>query len=192
MMAEQLTPLPLSWVEAIYRRFSTYWGDSFVQKWKTIPFDDLMVAWSEELAGYTPAELKRGLIACKGKSFPVSFPEFLMLCRPVLTAEDALAEAIAQSQLRPGGKDKWSHPAIFWTYYGLAWEFKNLTTRELEKRWTPEFKQVMAKGTWPEIPTATTAVITHDLHVEPKTREALGKRGFDELLKQWGVKDGGD
>ena len=105
MMDAQLTPLPLNWVEAIYRKFSTYWGDAFVAKWKTIPMDELMIAWSEELAGYTPEELKRGLAACKGKPFPVSCPEFLMLCRPVLTPEEALAEAVAQSQMRPLGRD---------------------------------------------------------------------------------------
>jgi hypothetical protein len=189
MMDEQLTPLPLNWVEAIYRKFSTLWGDAFVQKWKTIPFDELMVAWSEELAGYTPEELKRGLAACKEKTFPVSFPEFLMLCRPVLTPERALAEAVAQSQLRPAGKDKWSHPAVFWAYYNLSWEFKNLTTKELEKRWVPEFQQVMSKGSWPEVPVAQTEVLTYD--VEPKTRAALGKRGFDELMKRWRVEDAG-
>lgn len=188
-MDEQLKPLPLNWVEAIHRKFVTYWGEAFLNKWNAIPMDELLVAWSEELAGYTPEELKRGLAACKEKTFPVSFPEFLMLCRPVLTPERALAEALTQSQLRPGGKDKWSHPAVFWTFYNLSWEFKNLTTKELEKRWVPEFQQVMAKGSWPEVPVAQTEVITYE--VEPKTRAALGKRGFDELMKRWRLEDAG-
>lgn len=182
-MDEQLTPLPLNWVEAIYRKFSTYWGEAFVAKWKTIPMDELMIAWSEELAGYTPEELKRGLAACKGKPFPVSFPEFLMLCRPVLTPEEALAEALAQSQLRPMGRDKWSHPAIFWTYYALSWEFKNLTTRELEKRWAPEFKRIMAQGQWEPIPEVKTELVSYT--PEPEVRSTIGRKGFDELMKRW-------
>lgn len=183
MMGEQLTPLPLSWVEAIYRKFSTYWGDAFIAKWKSIPMEDLMLAWSEELAGYTPEEIKRGLAACKTKTFPVSFPEFLTLCRPVLTPEDALVEAVAQAQMRPSGRDKWSHPAIFWTYFALAWEFKNLPTRDLEKRWGPEFKRIMAQGQWAEIPVPTTELISYA--PEPEVRSTLGKRGFDDLIRNW-------
>jgi hypothetical protein len=60
-----------------------------------------MVAWSEELAGYTPEELKRGLAACKNRNFPVSFPEFVNLCRPVLTPEEALS-GVNGSELSQG------------------------------------------------------------------------------------------
>ena len=184
-MSEPLKPLPLAWVEAIYRKLTMFWGDAFVRKWEAIPYDELMVAWSEELAGYTPEELKRGLAACKNRNFPVSFPEFVNLCRPVLTPEEALAEAVAQSQMRPLGRDKWSHPAIFWTYYGLSWEFKNLPTRDLEKRWGPEFKRIMGQGKWEPIPEVKTDLVSYT--PEPQVREALGKKGFDELMKRWRV-----
>jgi hypothetical protein len=162
-----------------------FWGDAFVRKWEAIPYDELMVAWSEELAGYTPEELKRGLAACKNRNFPVSFPEFVNLCRPVLTPEEALAEAVAQSQMRPLGRDKWSHPAIFWTYYALSWEFKHLPTRDLEKRWAPEFKRIMSQGKWEPIPEIKTELVSYT--PEPEVRSTLGKKGFDELIKRWRV-----
>jgi hypothetical protein len=162
-----------------------FWGDAFVRKWEAIPYDELMVAWSEELAGYTPEELKRGLAACKNRNFPVSFPEFVNLCRPVITPEEALAEAVAQSQMRPLGRDKWSHPAIFWTYYALSWEFKNLPTRDLEKRWGPEFKRIMNQGKWEPIPEIKTELVSYT--PEPEVRSTLGKKGFDELIKRWRV-----
>ncbi len=182
-MDAQLTPLPLDWVKAIYRKLTMLWGDQFVRKWDGIPFDELMVAWSEELAGYTPEELKRGLAGCKTKTFPVSFAEFMALCRPPLNPEDGFAEAMAQSQLRPMGRDKWSHPAIFWTYYALSWEFKNLTTRELEKRWAPEFKRIMAQGQWEPIPEVKTELVSYT--PEPEVRSTIGRKGFDELMKRW-------
>ena len=184
-MSEPLKPLPLAWVEAIYRKLTMFWGDAFVRKWEAIPYDELMVAWSEELAGYTPEELKRGLAACKNRNFPVSFPEFVNLCRPVLTPEEALAEAVAQSQMRPLGRDKWSHPAIFWTYYALSWEFKHLPTRDLEKRWGPEFKRIMSQGKWEPIPEIKTELVSYT--PEPEVRSTLGKKGFDELIKRWRV-----
>jgi hypothetical protein len=186
MMEEQLKPLPLDWVEVIYRKFSVYWGDAFLAKWKGIPHDDLMLAWAEELAGFTPDELKTGLQECKKKTFPVSLPEFMNLCRPAISSEDAFAEAMAQSQLRPIGKDRWTHPAIFWTYYALSWEFKNLTTKELEKRWANEFKRIMGIGMWKEIPTITTELISYKPEEKPST--AVGKRSFDDLVKNWGLR----
>lgn len=185
-MDAQLTPLPRDWVEAIYRKFSVYWGDAFLAKWKGIPQDDLMLAWAEELAGFTPEELKTGLQECKKKTFPVSLPEFMNLCRPALSPDDAFAEAMAQSQLRPIGKDKWSHPAVFWTYYALSWEFKNLTTKELERRWLIEFKRVMNQGMWQEIPAVKNDLISYQ--PEPKPVSTTGKRGFDDLVKNWGIR----
>jgi hypothetical protein len=185
MMSEPLKPLPLDWVEAIYRKLTMFWGDAFVRKWEAIPYDELMVAWSEELAGFTPEELKRGLAACKNRNFPVSFPEFVNLCRPVITPEEALAEAVAQSQMRPLGRDKWSHPAIFWTYYALSWEFKNLPTKDLEKRWGPEFKRIMSQGKWEPIPEIKTELVSYT--PEPEVRSTLGKKGFDELMAKWRV-----
>lgn len=184
-MDAPLTPLPPAWVEAIFRKFTMFWGDQFAAKWRGIPTDELVIAWAEELAGYTPEELKRGLRECTSRQFPVSLPEFMTLCRPPLTADDAFAEAMAQSQLRSMGRDTWSHPAIFWAYYALSWEFRNLTTKELEKRWAVEFKRQMALGNWAPIPEVKTELVSYT--PAPEVRSDLGKKGFDELMKRWSV-----
>lgn len=185
-MDEPLKPLPLDWVEAIYRKFSIFWGDAFLAKWKGIPHEDLMIAWSEELAGFSPDELKKGLEECKRKTFPVSLPEFMNLCRPIINTEEAFYEAMAQSQLRACGKDKWSHPAIFWAYYALSWEFKNLTTKELEKRWAAEFQKIFKQGSWQEIPQVNTELISYEPEKVPQNFR--GKKSFDDLVKDWGIR----
>lgn len=186
-MDAPLTPLPPAWVEAIFRKFTMFWGDQFAAKWRGIPTDELVIAWAEELAGYTPDELKRGLRECKGKQFPVSLPEFMDLCRPNITAEDAFEEAVAQAMVRPLGRDKWSHPAIFWAYYTLSWEFKNTSVKELFQRWKPEFKRQMSLGKWDPIPEVKTELVSYTPEPAPEVRKAIGKRGFDELMAKWNV-----
>jgi len=184
MMDSQLKPLPLDWVDAIYKKFAIYWGEAFLSKWKGLPHDDLLLAWSEELAGFTGEELKRGLAQCRKKVFPVSLPEFMLLCRPEIKPEEAFYEALAQSQLRSSGRDQWSHPAIFWTYYALSWEFTNLTTKELERRWMIEFQKVYGQGSWREIPQVRNQLIEYE---EP-TKDNLNsqsKEMFKEILKKW-------
>lgn len=186
-MDGQLKPLPLDWVDAIYKKFAIYWGEQFLSKWKGLPHDDLLEAWSEELAGYSPEELKRGLAECKKKVFPVSLPEFMLLCRPIINSQEAFYEAMAQSQLRHSGKDNWSHPAIFWTYYALSWEFTNLTTRELEKRWEIEFQKIYGQGNWREIPRVENTLIDYQ-PAEPENLNPKGREMFNDLVKSWGVR----
>jgi hypothetical protein len=186
-MDAPLKPLPHDWVEAIYKKFAVYWGEAFLSKWKGIPHEDLLLAWSEELAGFTGEELKRGLSECRKKIFPVSLPEFMLLCRPEIKPEEALYEALAQSQLRASGKDRWSHPAIFWTYYALSWEFTHLTTKELERRWMIEFHKIYGQGVWKDIPQAHSQLIQYE-EPAPQNLNKRSRQIFDDLLKNWEVK----
>jgi hypothetical protein len=134
MMDGQLRPLPLDWVKAIYRKLTMLWGDQFIKKWEAIPFEELMVAWSEELAGYTPEELKTGLADCKDRSFPVSLPEFMQLCRPQ-KYQAIFDEAVTQTRLRKEGKDIWSSPSVFWAAAEIGNDLLSTPYEKIKPRW---------------------------------------------------------
>lgn len=133
-MDGQLTPLPLDWVRAIYRKLTMLWGDQFVKKWEAIPFEELMVAWSEELAGFTPEELKTGLADCKDRSFPVSLPEFMQLCRPQ-KYQAFFDEAVTQTRLRKESKDAWSSPSVFWAAAEIGNDLLSTPYEKIKPRW---------------------------------------------------------
>ena len=189
-MDEPLKPLPRNWVEAIYKKFSIYWGDQFASKWKGLPMDDLLDAWAEELAGYEPDELRRGLDKCREKTFPVSLPEFMQLCRPSVSPSEAFYEAQKQSGRRGAGEDTWSHPAVFWAYYELAWEFRNLPTHEVEKRFIGVFTRIMNSGSWSPIPKQNPNQIGYQPQ-KPEVEETReqGKERFENLMREWGLRD---
>lgn len=46
-------PLPLSWIEKIFRKLSARYGRSFMGQYDGVPLEDVMADWSEELAGLT-------------------------------------------------------------------------------------------------------------------------------------------
>ena len=67
-----MSPLPNNWVNEIFKRFHGRFGNRFFAEYSLGKIgsdgqDEGVVnakrVWSEELAGFTPAEIKRGLSA---------------------------------------------------------------------------------------------------------------------------------
>ena len=145
--------LPLAWVERLFARFSAMYGAKFLDMWANVDKDMLKQAWTEDLAGLTPDEIRRGLEVCKTKTFPPTLPEFIGFCRPVLDAERAYYEAVGQMAKREGGTDRWSHPAVFWTASRIGgFDLRNSNWASIKGRWSALFAEVMSAGVWPEIP----------------------------------------
>lgn len=163
------------------------YGSKFLDLWRDVDHVKLKQAWAEELAGYTAAEVKRGLDLCKTKSptFPPTMPDFLVMCRTVLTAEAAFYEAVAQIQKREEGKDVWTHKAIYWAASRIgAHDLKNNSWQQLKGRWTAIFDEVLSAGIWPEIPAPREALpapgqasISKE-EAEKRAKEILSRTGF--------------
>lgn len=155
MNQSTLPALPKEWVERLFERLAMMYGAKFLDQWANVDNAMLKRAWAEDLAGYTPDELRRGLDACKTRTFPPTLPELMQLCRPVLSAEKAYYEAVSQMALRPSGEDVWSHPAVFWTARKISeFDLRNSSWSAIKGRWTQAFEACMAAGIWPEIPAA--------------------------------------
>lgn len=131
--------LPDSWAERIFQRMENFYLSKWVDSFGSIPRERVKQAWAEELAEYTPSEIKRGLEACRTRVWPPTLPEFLLMCRPVMDARTEWAEACEQMRIRLEGKgaDVWSRPGVYWAAVSIGWYDLNSTAWEqIKTRWT--------------------------------------------------------
>lgn len=114
--------LPERWTEKIFRRMENFYGAKWRDSLGGIPRDRVRQAWGEELAGYTPDEITRGLDGCRGRVWPPTLPEFLLLCRPLADARADWLEAREQMALRLRGQggDVWSRPQVYWAAVAIG------------------------------------------------------------------------
>lgn len=153
------TALPEKWVERLFERMLLDYGKKFGDQWAQTDMDTLIAHWARELAGYTGAELKRGLDALATREWPPTLPEFKKLCRRPLDSTTAYYEAVAGVQARAAGKyGKWSHPAVYWAAMPLAFDLGNQTYSQIKPRWEAALFEQLDKGEWPEIPQPMTAL----------------------------------
>lgn len=96
--------------------------------------------WAEDLAGYTPEEITRGLQT--RYDYPPSVDEFMRACRPSLDYERAFVEAVEQMVLRKTGKDRWSNPAVFWAAVKLGSDLTNFPYPAIKGRWKSALDKV--------------------------------------------------
>ena len=143
---------------------SAFGCDRAIENWRQ--------AWAEGFAqeGLTVREVRAGLDFCRKKfAWPPSFAEFLAACRPPVEPEAAFFEAVAQLQLREQGKDKWSHPAIFWAATKIgAFDMRNATWDSIKSRWVAALKAQMDLKQWPDVPPPMLALPTPGKTATPR------------------------
>lgn len=145
--------LPLTWIEALFDRMSLSYGRKFTEQWDGIDPKKLKDHWAQELACMSRAELSRGYKALATRDWPPTLPEFKKLCRPEMSIDAAVAEAIEQIVLRTRGQDSWSHPAIYWAAQKVGYyELTTLTHAQVKVRFAPILDSILAKGNVPPVP----------------------------------------
>lgn len=130
--------LPDEWAERIFQRMENFYLSKWVDSFGSIPRERVKRAWAEELYGYSPQEIKRGLDACRAKVWPPSLPEFLLLCRPVLEPKAEWLEACEQMPIRLAGRgdDKWSRPQVYWAAAKIgAFDLQSMSWDQIKTRW---------------------------------------------------------
>ena len=80
---DSVPALPEEWIERIFQRMENFYLSLWKDRFGEIPRERVKRPWAEELAGYSAAEIKRGLDVCRTLKFPPTLPEFLSACRPV-------------------------------------------------------------------------------------------------------------
>lgn len=170
------------------------YGKKFTDQWAGADADELIGYWGQQLAGFTGAELKRGLDGLEARDWPPTLPEFKRICRPPVDPLKAYYEAVAGVTARFAGDfGKWSHPAIYWAAMPLATDLQQQTYSQVRARWEASLEQQLAKGEWDEIPSPMLALTAPD---KARTREAAAKAlenvlanlGRTPLSREWAVR----
>ena len=137
--------MPAVSVEKLFAWFRARYGNRFDSMWADVPAEDVMAAWVADLADLTQADIARGLEACrKTRDWPPSAPEFRRLCLVQIDYEAAFVEAAHQWQLRAGGVDQWSEPAIFWAACAIGNDVVSYPYRWMANRWRIELDKARA------------------------------------------------
>lgn len=158
-----MNPLPSNWVDEIFRRFHGRFGNRFLAEYSTgrvgksghdEGLENAKRVWADELAGFSPDEIKRGLSA--QYEYLPDCDKFKSACRPAIATEYAFYEAVDQMRLRSENKDKWSSAAIYWAAVELGNDLHNFPYQSIQWRWKTAYenaKNKVASGALPnEIP----------------------------------------
>ncbi len=150
------SPIPIHWVEDLFDRLAAILGGSMANVYASAKPELVKAEWAEALAGFSGAEVKRGLAATRTRKFAPNLGEFLHLCRPALDPELGLIEAEKGLRAhRDGVAFAWSHPAVYWAAVGMAYEVRTTAYAHLRKRWDSHLAEHFARGEWGEIPNPT-------------------------------------
>lgn len=171
--------------------YPTVWRASFrstgkdqITQWKQL--------WARTLArqGFSPDDLLRAGIEQLFIDFPDYPPSLGALVRwlrqrvcagPELDPERAFYEAIENLRLREEGRDRWSHPAIYWAAVDIgAFDLRNATWDQIKRRWTATLQARLAEESLPEVPPARKQIPAPG-KTEP-TRENV-KKYLEEIKK---------
>lgn len=125
----------MSLVDRLFARLGAFYGARFADMWRDADPVELKRIWAEELAGFTPEEIARGIDGCRTRDWPPTLPEFLRLCRPALDYEAAFCEAAEQMYRRQQGEDRWSDAAIYWAATWMGRDVMALSYDAARARW---------------------------------------------------------
>jgi len=91
--------LPLSWIDALFTKFETMYGQQFIDKWKNCDIDQVKQTWAEELGGMSGDRIKKALSDCNEVcKYPPNLPEFYQLCRAVMIYSKPIEQQIEHKQ----------------------------------------------------------------------------------------------
>lgn len=155
--------VPIHWVEDLFARLSAIYGGAMANVYASSDPDLVKREWATALGGFSAAEVKGGLAACRTRKFAPNLGEFLHLCRPALDPEVAFVEAERGLQAhRMGEVFQWSHPAVYCAAASMSFDITSRPFRELRKRWEAELSEQFDRKSWPPIPDPTAKRIAAD------------------------------
>jgi len=142
----------VSLVDRLFARLGAFYGARFADMWRDADPVELKRVWAEELAGFSPEELARGIDGCRTRDWPPTLPEFLRLCRPALDYEAAFCEAAEQMYRRQQGEDRWSDPAIYWAATWMGRDVMAVPYAVAKARWCANLNRALQAIRGGELP----------------------------------------
>lgn len=74
--------IPLSWIDALFEKFESFYGSQFVNKWKNTNIAKTKMEWAEALGRFDRDVLKDAVEHCRDNVVdPPSLPHFVSICK---------------------------------------------------------------------------------------------------------------
>jgi hypothetical protein len=149
-----IRPAPVSWVEKLFDRMQSLYGNKFIDMWRDTNIDLVKHLWGEEMGKLSAEDLRRGYSSLMARDWPPTLPEFVKLCKPSIDPTVAYYEALNGIQSRERGEvGTWSHPAIFWAAVVVsAHDLKHQSYSQVKARWEKALRDEFEKGEWAAVP----------------------------------------
>lgn len=80
---------PRHWVAALFEKMTRMWGNTFLDKWRDVDLEGVMIEWGRGLRKLSTPELKAGVDALMSLKYPPHLPEFYALCKQMRLVEAA-------------------------------------------------------------------------------------------------------
>lgn len=128
--------IPMMWIDRMFQRFAGMYGKHWLDMWVGMDLAGVKQIWAEDLAGLTPVEVKRGMDACGGRTFPPTLPEFRNLCKPVLTdTKKLLLVAMREMNNRQNRQlEQWPDARTFWAAQRVGRDLTRMSAEKLQIR----------------------------------------------------------
>lgn len=136
-MFQQLsTAKQYEWIDRLFARLGAMYGSKFKSMWEGQDIAGVKSVWMEDLAEFSPDEIKAGVSACKTREWPPTLPEFIRLCRPSIDYERAYYDAMEQLSRRNRKEpESWPYAALYWATVGISYDLLNRPYVDMKKRW---------------------------------------------------------
>lgn len=145
-------PVLLRDMRDLFTRLNSQFGPKFNAAYGANP-ELAIEEWARGLAGFTGAEINRGLAVCRSRTFVPTLGEFALMCRPCLDPEIAWREAQAGLLARDRGEHgAWSHPAVWRAAMTMSYDLKNGTFARMRKHWEVALFNEFEKGWVEDVP----------------------------------------
>lgn len=172
-------------LDKFWQRMSEIYGHRWVSSYGAVPSD----TWARGLAGFTGAQIARGLAAClkTTEEWPPSLPAFRDRCLTVQNVPEANtawedAHAIARRWKRPADC---LHPAI-WHALSQIGDFTHLDTDVLEKRFRRNYEQAARMTDFAPIPQPLPRPDDVRTNYPPEVRARAAAEGLAKLDEMFG------
>lgn len=140
----------MPWIDRLFSRLSAFYGSKFADLWRGTDLAEVKAVWAEELAGFSGAEIAKGLEGCKAKEWPPTLPEFLLLCRPKVSLEALFHQAVTQLSARRNRlPEVWPSLRLFWAAQRIGNDLLGSNYKALAGRWEAAWHEAAADANKP-------------------------------------------
>ena len=169
--------LPTTWVERIFDVMLATFGKKFIDQWVGVEPEKLQAHWAAKLAGYAPAELKRGIDALEKLTFAPTLPEFRALCLGIPSL------AAVRDDLRRVDAERMPFTAMVWCHLD-GWAYRHADGAKAERLLAEAYataREAVMRG---DATAAREAAMRHMVNAAHRIEHAAPpiRRALDALL----------